>query len=595
MHPIIGIDLGTTNSAVAIFEGTKPVLIPNREGGQITPSVVARTKEGDWLVGETAKRQAIANPANTVTSIKRKMGTNHRVTLEGVTFTPEEISAMILQRLKRDAEHYLEEEVEDAVITVPAYFEDAQRQATKNAGVVAGLKVRRIINEPTAAALAYGIERDMDQCVLVYDLGGGTFDVSILEISEGVFQVLATKGDNTLGGDDFDALLVEHLVDEFGHAEDIDLSTDPATVQLLKTNAEKAKKTLSEERGVTVAIPFIAQKNKQPVHLHVTVTRAQFESMIEPLVARTLTLTQGALDDAGLERDDLDQLLLVGGSTYIPMVRRKLEELLGLAPSSSIDPDRVVALGASIQGSILAGMTSDVVLVDVTPLSLGVETTGGIMTTIIERNTSIPSTVKRVFSTSEDDQTSVDVHVLQGERPLAKDNVSLGTFTLKDILRAPRGFPEIEVTFDIDADGILEVEAIDLGTGARQQITLSGTTRLTKDEINRMVADAATYACVDENRLQFAAVLNFAETLLYYGDRILKYGTKMFTDEQFGALQAAMEPVETDVEVMAAVNDHTEYDLDRIKGHLEALNKLISELSLGTFGEEELENLLAID
>ncbi|CAJ1003252.1 MULTISPECIES: molecular chaperone DnaK [Brevibacillus] len=521
MSRVIGIDLGTTNSCVAVMEGGEPVVIANAEGSRTTPSVVA-FKNGERIVGEAAKRQAITNPDNTVISIKRHMGTNHKVTLEGKEYTPQEISAMILQKLKADAEAYLGEPVTKAVITVPAYFNDSQRQATKDAGRIAGLEVLRIVNEPTAAALAYGIEKTEDQTVLVYDLGGGTFDVSILELSDGFFEVKATSGDNLLGGDDFDQVIIDYLVSEFKKEHGIDLSQDRMAMQRLKDAAEKAKKDLSGVLTTTISLPFITADATGPKHLEVNLTRAKFEELSAHLVERTMGPTRQALQDAGLSPSDIDRVILVGGSTRIPAVQEAIKKFIGKEPHKGVNPDEVVALGAAVQAGVLTGDVKDVVLLDVTPLSLGIETLGGVFTKLIERNTTIPTSKSQIFSTAADNQTSVEIHVLQGERPMAADNKTLGRFTLSDIPPAPRGVPQIEVTFDIDANGIVNVRAKDLGTGKEQRITITSNSGLTDEEIERMVKEAELNAEADRKRKEEVELRNEADQLVFTTEKTLK-------------------------------------------------------------------------
>jgi len=521
MSRVIGIDLGTTNSCVAVMEGGEPVVIANAEGNRTTPSVVA-FKNGERIVGEAAKRQAITNPDNTVISIKRYMGTNHKETLEGKEYTPQEISAMILQKLKADAEAYLGEPVTKAVITVPAYFNDSQRQATKDAGKIAGLEVLRIVNEPTAAALAYGIEKSEDQTVLVYDLGGGTFDVSILELSEGFFEVKATSGDNRLGGDDFDQVIIDYLVSEFKKEHGIDLSKDRMALQRLKDAAEKAKKDLSGVLTTTISLPFITADATGPKHLEVNLTRAKFEELSAHLVERTMGPTRQALQDAGLTPDQIDRVILVGGSTRIPAVQEAIKKFIGKEPHKGVNPDEVVALGAAVQAGVLTGDVKDVVLLDVTPLSLGIETLGGVFTKLIERNTTIPTSKSQVFSTAADNQTSVEIHVLQGERPMAADNKTLGRFTLSDIPPAPRGVPQIEVSFDIDANGIVNVRAKDLGTGKEQRITITSNSGLSEEEIERMVKEAELNAEADRKRKEEVEMRNEADQLVFTTEKTLK-------------------------------------------------------------------------
>lgn len=522
MGKIIGIDLGTTNSCVAVIEGGEPVIIPNAEGNRTTPSVVAYSKKGERLVGEPAKRQAITNPENTVSSIKTHMGSNYKVNLNGKDYTPQEISAMILQKLKRDAEEYLGEEVTEAVITVPAYFTDAQRQATKDAGRIAGLEVKRIINEPTAAALAYGLDDEKEHTILVYDLGGGTFDVSILELGDGVFEVLATSGDNKLGGDDFDQRLIDYMADEFMKEYGVDLRKDNMALQRLKDAAEKAKKELSSVLTTNVNLPFITQTEDGPKHLDMDITRAKFEELTADLIERTMGPARQALADAGLTAADIDEVILVGGSTRIPAVQEAVKKLIGKEPHKGINPDEVVAMGAAIQGGILAGEVKDIVLLDVTPLSLGIETLGGVFTKLIERNTTIPTEKSKIFSTATDNQTSVDIHVLQGERKLAKDNKTLGRFQLTDIPPAPRGVPQIEVTFKIDTNGIVHVSAKDLGTGNEQKITIKSSSGLSDEEIERMIKEAQQFEEEDKKRLEEIEVRNEADSLVYQTERTLK-------------------------------------------------------------------------
>jgi molecular chaperone DnaK len=522
MGKVIGIDLGTTNSCVAVMEGGETVVIPNAEGGRTTPSVVAFTKDGERLVGDVAKRQAITNPDRTIISIKRHMGTDHKVRIDDKEYTPQEISAMILRKLKADAEAFLGEPVTQAVITVPAYFSDSQRQATKDAGKIAGLEVLRIVNEPTAAALAYGLDKEGEQTILVYDLGGGTFDVSILELGDGVFEVKATSGNNHLGGDDFDQRIIDYLIDTFKRDTGIDLRNDKMAMQRLKDAAEKAKKELSSTLTTTISLPFISADATGPKHLEVNLTRAKFEEMTADLVEATLGPTRQALQDAGLTVNDIDKVILVGGSTRIPAVQEAIKRLIGKEPSKGVNPDEVVAVGAAIQAGVLTGEVKDVVLLDVTPLSLGIETLGGVFTKLIERNTTIPTSKSQIFSTAADNQTSVEIHVLQGERPMARDNKTLGRFTLSDIPPAPRGVPQIEVTFDIDANGIVNVSAKDLGTGKSQRITITASSGLSKEEIDRMIKDAELYAEEDRKRREEIETRNQADQLLYQTEKTLK-------------------------------------------------------------------------
>lgn len=522
MGKVIGIDLGTTNSCVAVMEGGEATVIPNPEGNRTTPSVVAFSKEGERLIGEVAKRQAITNPEKTVISIKRHMGSDYKVKIDGKEYTPQEISAMILQKLKSDAEAYLGEKVTKAVITVPAYFNDSQRQATKDAGKIAGLEVERIVNEPTAAALAYGLEKEEDQTILVYDLGGGTFDVSILELGDGFFEVKATSGDNKLGGDDFDQAIIDYLVEEFKKENGIDLGQDRMAMQRLKDAAEKAKKDLSGVLTTTISLPFITADATGPKHLEVNLSRAKFEDLTSHLVERTMGPTRQALKDAGLEPSDVDRVILVGGSTRIPAVQEAIQKLTGKEPHKGVNPDEVVALGAAVQAGVLSGDVKDVVLLDVTPLSLGIETLGGVFTKLIERNTTIPTSKSQIFSTAADNQTSVDIHVLQGEREMAADNKTLGRFQLTDIPPAPRGVPQIEVTFDIDANGIVNVSAKDKGTGKSQKITITSSSGLSEEEIERMVKEAEAHAEEDKKRRERAELRNEADQLVFTTEKTLK-------------------------------------------------------------------------
>ena len=521
MSKVIGIDLGTTNSCAAVLEAGAPKVIPNPEGGRTTPSVVA-FKKGERIVGESAKRQALTNP-NTVISIKRKMGTNEKVELEGKKYTPEEISAMILGYIKDYAEAYLGEKVDKAVITVPAYFEDAQRQATKNAGKIAGLEVERIVNEPTAAALSYGLEKENAHTILVYDLGGGTFDVSILELGDGVFEVKSTAGNNKLGGDDFDERIIDYLVKEFKKENDIDLRDDKMAMQRLKEVAEKAKKDLSGMVSTQISAPFIAKgEDGEPVHLDMTLTRAKFEDLISDLVESTLDPVKKALKDAKLTKKDIDKVILVGGSTRVPLVYETVTKELGKEPSREVNPDEVVAMGAAIQGGVLAGDVNGIVLLDVTPLSLGLETLGGVMTTLIPRNTTIPTSKTEVFSTAADNQPAVDIHILQGERSMAADNKTLGRFQLGNIPPAPRGVPQIEVTFDIDANGIVNVKAKDLGTNKEQSITITSSTNLSDDEVERMRKEAEENKEADDKRKEEAETRNEAEQMVFQTEKAIK-------------------------------------------------------------------------
>ena len=521
MSKIIGIDLGTTNSCVSVLEAGTATVIPNPEGGRTTPSVVA-FKKGERIVGDAAKRQAITNP-NTVSSIKRLMGTNKKVELDGKKYSPEEISAMILSYMKDYAESYLGEKVTKAVITVPAYFNDSQRQATKNAGKIAGLEVERIINEPTAAALAYGLDKQENaHTVLVYDLGGGTFDVSVMELGDGVFEVKATAGNNHLGGDDFDERIMDYLIKEFKKENNVDLSKDKMAMQRLKEVAEKAKKDLSGMTSTQVSAPFISQGEDGPLHLDMTLTRAKFEDLISDLVESTLEPVRQAIKDAKIKKSDIDKVLLVGGSTRIPMVQELIKKELGKEPSREVNPDEVVSMGAAIQGGVLTGEVNDIVLLDVTPLSLGLETLGGVMTVLIPKNTTIPTSKKQVFSTAADNQPAVDIHILQGERPMAADNKTLGNFQLSGIPAAPRGVPQIEVTFDIDANGIVNVKAKDLGTNKEQAITITASTNLTEEEIEKMVKEAEANKEEDKKRKEEAELINDSEQLIFQTEKSLK-------------------------------------------------------------------------
>lgn len=571
MGKVIGIDLGTTNSCVSVLEGGDPTVITNAEGARTTPSVVGFTKAGERLVGETAKRQAITNPERTISSIKRYMGTDHKVTIDGKAYTPQDISAMILGKLKADAESYLGETVNEAVITVPAYFTDSQKQATKDAGKIAGLDVKRIINEPTAAALAYGLDKEDGQHkILVYDLGGGTFDVSILELGDGVFEVLATSGNNKLGGDDFDEALLNFMADSFAKENGIDLRNDKMALQRLREAAEKAKKELSSAQTTNVNLPFITVSDAGPLHLNMDITRAKFDQLTEDLVQKTVEPMKKAMADAGISNSDIAKVILVGGSTRIPAVQEAVKNITGKEPFKGINPDECVAIGAAIQAGVLTGEVNDVLLLDVTPLSLSIETLGGVATKLIERNTTIPTKKSQIFSTAADNQQAVDIHVLQGERDMAAGNITLGRFQLSGIPPAPRGVPQIEVTFDIDANGIVNVSAKDLGTGKEQRITITSSNKLSEDEINQKIKEAEQYAEEDKKHKEEVEVRNQAETLIYETEKNLKEIGDKLSDEEKTTIENAKE------DLSKALENGT---VDDIKAKTDALTEQFHTIS----------------
>ncbi len=572
MSKIIGIDLGTTNSCVAVMEGGKPVVIPNSEGARTTPSVVAFTKTGERLVGEPAKRQAVTNADRTIASIKRHMGTDYKVTIDGKSYTPQEISAMILQKLKADAESYLGEKVSEAVITVPAYFNDAQRQATKDAGKIAGLEVKRIINEPTAAALAYGLDNDKEQKIMVYDLGGGTFDVSIIDIGEGVIEVLATNGDTHLGGDDFDNKITEWMIAEFKKQVGVDLGNDKMALQRLKEAAEKAKKELSTATTTEINLPFITATAEGPQHLAMTLTRAKFDELTADLIERTVIPVQNAMRDAGITNADLGKVLLVGGSTRMLNAQEKVKQLTGMEPSKTLNPDECVAIGAAVQGGKLAGdsSASDVLLLDVTPLSLSIETMGGIATKLIERNTTIPTRKSQVFSTAEDNQSAVDIHVVQGEREFARDNKSLGQFRLDGILPAKRGVPQIEVTFDIDANGIVNVSAKDLGTGKEQHITITSGSNMSQEDIDKAVKEASEFEAQDKKKKEAIDERNDADSLIFQTEKAIQEVGEKLSDSDKAAVEADLSALKEAVN-RAPAESMTDEQVADIKANKEKL------------------------
>ena len=591
MAKVIGIDLGTTNSCVAVLEGGEPQIIANNEGMRTTPSVVAFTKDGERIVGEPAKRQAVTNAERTVTSIKTHMGTDYKVDIDGKGYTPQEISAIILQKLKADAEGYLGQQVTEAVITVPAYFTDAQRQATKDAGRIAGLDVKRIINEPTAAALAYGMDKlDEEKKILVFDLGGGTFDVSILEIGDGTFEVLATAGNNRLGGDDFDKVIIDYLADEFKKAEGVDLRSDKMALQRLKEAAEKAKKELSSTMSTNINLPFITATAEGPKHMNIDLSRAKFNELTADLVEKTMGPTKSALADAGLSVSEIDDVLLVGGSTRIPAVQEAVKNFIGKEPHKGINPDECVAAGAAIQAGVLTGEVNDLLLLDVTPLSLGIETMGNVMTKIIERNTTIPTKKSQVFSTAADNQTAVDIHVLQGERSMSYDNTTLGRFQLTDIPPAPRGIPQIEVTFDIDANGIVHVTAKDLGTGKEQKVTITSGTNLSEEEIEKKVKEAEMNAEADKQKKEKIEALNQAESTIYQTEKTLnELGDKVSAEDK-SAIESALENLKSVKDKESSTAEELKTAMDEVMNKFHKISEQMYQQAQAAQGAESAQD-----